>query len=212
MEVEIREKIFREFEGEVLLKGGYPVSVFSFCKHLEIEERLFYSRFSSFEALEAILWKTWLDEAVSMVEADAEAGSFSAKERYLTLIFSFLEILRDHRSWVLVRFPGTTTALNCRRFERMRDSFFEFANRLSLVLPVEEVTSRLAPSDWKSKLLFPHLLSVVEYFQRDDSDGFGRTDAYVEKSVRTLFEVLEGNLLDSGFDLVRFLFGDSKKR
>ena len=50
---------------------------------------------------------------------------------------------------------------------------------------------------------------MVEFTLADDSSGFERTDAYIEKSVRLAFDVIGTQAVDSAFDLFRFLSGRS---
>ncbi len=57
--------------------------------------------------------------------------------------------------------------------------------------------------------LFGHFVTAVEFNLADDSAGFERTDAYIEKSVKLAFDVIGTQALDSAFDLVRFLSGRS---
>jgi ubiquinone biosynthesis protein COQ9 len=47
--------------------------------------------------------------------------------------------------------------------------------------------------------------SVVAFNLKDDSAKFERTDAFIEKSVTLLFDLMGRQVLDSGFDLLRFL-------
>ena len=47
--------------------------------------------------------------------------------------------------------------------------------------------------------------SVIDYFVKDTSRGFERTDAYIEKSTALAFDVMQTQAIDSAFDLLRFL-------
>ncbi len=210
MSDELRQKILVAYEEAVLTSGTVPASVFAFCKERGIRERDFFDRFSSFPQVERALWESWVSEAIGTVDGDAEASGYSARERYLAFLFTFVEVMKDHRSWILSRFPGLPKALGCEGFAGMRDAFGAFANGLDVRLPVEEVSGRFAPSDWRAKILYPHFLGVIDFFRNDVSEGFSRTDAFIEKSVRAAFEVLDGGVVEAGLDLFRFLAGNRK--
>lgn len=210
MEVENRKKILSAFEEYVLVEGKRPHSVFLFCRNLELREKDFYDLFPDFDGLEGAIWSDWGSETLEALSKDESVHQYSARERYLAFLFTFLEALKEHRSWVILRFPDLPKALGCRQFADLRNVFSEFADRLEIQLPVEELTSRFAPSNWRSKILLPHFFSVIDFFKKDASPGFERTEAYIEKSVRAAFEIVDGGALDAGLDLFRFLAGQNR--
>jgi hypothetical protein len=53
--------------------------------------------------------------------------------------------------------------------------------------------------------LYFHLRSVIDFYLKDDSKRFERTDAFVEKSAAVAFDVIRTQALDSAVDLARFL-------
>jgi len=53
--------------------------------------------------------------------------------------------------------------------------------------------------------LYLHLRSVIDFYLKDDSKGFERTDAFVEKSAAAAFDIVRTQALDSAVDLARFL-------
>jgi hypothetical protein len=46
---------------------------------------------------------------------------------------------------------------------------------------------------------------VIDFHLRDSSPRYERTDAFIEKSTTVLFDLIGRQVLDSGFDLLRFL-------
>jgi ubiquinone biosynthesis protein COQ9 len=56
------------------------------------------------------------------------------------------------------------------------------------------------------------LRSVVAFHLKDESTKFERTDAFIEKSVAVLFDLMGRQVLDSGFDLLRFLLPGAAHR
>ena len=207
MSEEIRTQILKAWRDRILGGDKPPASVFAFCRDIDVREREFYQHFASLDALDAAIWQGMVQQAVSAVAADADAAEYSARERYLAFLFTLGEVLREERSWVLARFPGVGRALACRKWDKAKATFHEFADGLPMGLPGGDLASRLAPEDWRGRLLYPHLLSVFEFFKTDESAGFESTDAYIEKSVRAAFALIEAPGLDAGLDLLRFLAG-----
>jgi phosphoribulokinase len=66
-----------------------------------------------------------------------------------------------------------------------------------------EIQSRLYLSSYYKDALWNMLLSVVNFWQRDQSAFKERTDVYIEKSVHFTVDLLSPNALDSGFDLIQ---------
>ncbi|MEM0969346.1 MAG: hypothetical protein AAGJ31_08360, partial [Verrucomicrobiota bacterium] len=48
-------------------------------------------------------------------------------------------------------------------------------------------------------------LSTIDFYLRDESKGFERTDAYIEKTSTLAFDLIGSSAIDSAVDLVRFL-------
>jgi hypothetical protein len=47
---------------------------------------------------------------------------------------------------------------------------------------------------------------------KDESEKFERTDAFIEKSTTVFFDLMGRQVLDSGFDLVRFMLPNVMRR
>ena len=52
-----------------------------------------------------------------------------------------------------------------------------------------------------------HFLSVIDFWLRDESPGFERTDAFIEKTVRLATDLIGRGPIDSAVDLARFFAG-----
>jgi hypothetical protein len=46
---------------------------------------------------------------------------------------------------------------------------------------------------------------VIDFSLKDDSRGYERTDAFIEKSVAVAFDLIRTQVVDSALDLARFL-------
>jgi ubiquinone biosynthesis protein COQ9 len=53
--------------------------------------------------------------------------------------------------------------------------------------------------------LYLHFRAVIDFYVKDTSPRYERTDAFVEKSVTLAFDLLRTQAIDSAFDLLRFL-------
>jgi hypothetical protein len=88
----------------------------------------------------------------------------------------------------------------------LEDRFEAFAKSILMLGRQQgEIASRGTVTAVYPKAMKLLLRSVVAYNLKDDSPKFERTDAFIEKSVTVLFDLMGRQVLDSGFDLLRFL-------
>ena len=57
-----------------------------------------------------------------------------------------------------------------------------------------------------SEAVWIQFLFLMRFWMKDDSAGFDKTDVAIEKSVNTVFDVLDNTPLDSIIDLGKFLW------
>lgn len=209
-----REHVINQYIGHVLDHGKPPNSVHSFAKDHELNEREFFTEFGSFEALESGIWQKLTHESIEAIENGEEWSGFTARQKLLTFNYAFCDKILEHRSFFLLRFPRLNAGkVPPRGLGKMRETFAAFAERLVQAGIENQEISGLGPlSRTYPQAFFGHLLTVIEFNLADDSKGFERTDAFIEKSVRLAFDVIGTQAVDSAFDLVRFLAGQSHSK
>ncbi|MEM7014866.1 MAG: hypothetical protein AAF585_25680 [Verrucomicrobiota bacterium] len=205
--------IIQGYIEHVLEEGSAPMSVYAFTKKLDLSEREFFEHFGSLEALEGQIWATDVEETLRSVQSSDDWNGFGAEQKLLAFDFAFCDRILDRRSFYLARFPrrrkGQTPGGSLKEMGRVFTAFAE-----GLVQDGSgsgEIACRGALTRTYPHGLFLHLLSVIEFNLADDSKGFERTDAYIEKSVKLAFDLIGSQALDSAFDLVRFLTGKVRR-
>lgn len=185
--------------------GTPPASVYRFCKDAGIPEKEFFFAFGSFEAAESAYWAESLTEVINSVESGEAWQGFSARERQLAFLYAYFERALEDRSLLLNR-------LNIGIYQRpayLRG--FEFRHKAFAKSIIEhgvstgEIAERGRLSALYPEALHLHFRSVIDFYLKDMSEGFVKTDAYIEKSVALAFDVLRSQALDSAVDLARFL-------
>jgi len=204
--MEPRDQILQRYIEHLLEHGAPPASVYRFCKDLGIEEKVFFQLFANFHAVEAIYWEEMLDRVIRAVEGGEEWAGFTARQRLLSFLFAFTEESLAHRSLMLVRFGEVGVFSKPPFLRRFAARFKEFAKSL-VEEGVEngEVAERGRVSDLYPDGLYIHFRSVIDFHLQDESDQFQRTDAFIEKSVAVAFDLIRTQVLDSAFDLAKFL-------
>lgn len=210
MNAKNREKCLKAYKEYWLEHGKAPASVYRFCKDNALKETDFYKTFASFDSLESQLWLAWFEEARLAVENEADFAEQGARQRMLAIYFTLIEVLQEERSFFLLRWPKGPCMGACKRLERMRSAFQSFAREAAAKGEADgEIASRGKPTEWFPRISSLHLGLILSFHSKDDSEAFQRTDAFIEKSVRLLFDAAAEQVIDSAFDLVRFLVGKS---
>ena len=204
--METNERITANFTEYLREHGRYPESIYLFCRELGIEEKAFFSEFGSFEAVEGGLWENLVNRVILAVESGPEWTSFSARQRLLTFHFAFLEEALNWRSLMLSRFGAISPLARPAWMRGFETRFKAFASTI-VAKGVEsgEIADRGRLTPLYPEALYLHFRSVLDFYLKDDSKGFERTDAFVEKSAAVAFDVVRTQALDSAVDLARFL-------
>ena len=201
-----RHHILTAYETHLRREGQPPVSVFRFAEANGFTEREFFAEFPSLEAVESAWWVARLDHVIQSVESGPEWETFSARHRMLAFLFAFAEASLDFRSLLLLRLHGRNVLTNPPELAAFEERFLTFAHRLLEHGRVSgEIASRGPLGRLYPQAAYRLFRSVIDFHLRDASAGYERTDAYIEKSTTVLFDLIGRQVLDSGFDLLRFL-------
>lgn len=202
----LRQRIEEAYLHELRSEGRAPVSVYRLCQGLGITEREFFSEYSTLEAVERQWWLARLEHVIQSVESGPEWQGFTARQRLLAFLFGFVEASLDFRSLLLVRLGHALPVQPVREWAALEERYEEFAKGILMHGRAQgEIMARGPLSAAYPKVLRVLLRSVMAFYLKDDSPKFERTDAFIEKSVTVLFDLMGRQALDSGFDLMRFL-------
>ncbi len=201
-----RDRILTSYVEHVLEHGQPPVSVWKFAQTLQIPEREFFEQFASFPAVEGEVWKSRVDATVAAVQNGPEWEGFNARQRMLTFLFGFFAAALDYRSFFLARFPCPSARISRRTtLEPMKHRFQSFAGGvLKRGVETGEIPDRGPLGQAYPLALTQLFLGSIDFWTRDQSPRFERTDAFIEKSTSLALDLLGRSAFDSGADLVRF--------
>ncbi|PZR29969.1 MAG: hypothetical protein DI535_00245 [Citrobacter freundii] len=194
---------------EYLLNYGYqPASVYKFAAELGISEDEFYKHFGSFDGIENSIWKEFINNTIQALERDEAFASFSSKDKILTFYFALFEELKKSRSFVLLQLKNhrklefTPTFL-----KEFRSTFEKF---ISGILEEGKASGEVARRPFFDKryagVFWFHLGFLLLFWRDDNSAGFEKTDAAIEKSVNLAFDLIGKGAFDSVVDFAKFLY------
>jgi len=192
----------------ILTQGKRPASVYKFCLDLGIKENEFYDHTGSFDGLEKDIWKGFIDHTIKRLHGDEEFGGFTAREKVLAFYFTLLEELKQNRSYVLFQFDNSKKlTLVPAYIKAFKVRFEEF---IQSILNEGKVAGELAKrpviDNRYPQLFWLHMGFVLMFWKEDDSPGFEKTDAAIEKSVNLAFDLLGKGVVDTTIDFAKFLY------
>ncbi|MEK6476708.1 TetR family transcriptional regulator C-terminal domain-containing protein [Catalinimonas sp. 4WD22] len=208
-------KIKDAYVDYLLEHGKQPASVYQFMKGLKMKEGVFYDYYNSFSAIDKDVWKGYLDETLSRIRSESVYNEYTVREKLLAFYYTWIEVLKDNRSYVTysvgqVKRKGLMRT-NTDFLSAFKSSFLDYANELlSEGKETEEIVDRPIVGNRYDEGLWQQLLFVLKFWVNDDSQGFERTDAAIEKAVNLSFDLMSRSALDAAFDFARFLYQGRK--
>jgi len=206
------DKITKGYREYLLTEGKQPPSVFKFCKDIGLSEEEFYKYFGSFDALEKEIWKGFIDKTSKRLESDEAYLTFTSREKILTFYFALAELLKTDRSFVLhqlksIKSPGMTP-----NFLKSFKTSFEgwITGVLNEGKSTGEVAKRPFIDERYQGLFWLHLMFILQFWSKDESPEFEKTDAAIEKSVNLAFELIGKGVLDNALDFGKFIYQNAK--
>jgi len=191
-----------------LENGKRPVSVYAFCQQLETPESGFYELYSSFDAVEKDLWRSFFEETLAKLKEDDTYRGYSAREKLLAFYFLWVQQLREYRSYILLQKEKyLVPPMHLDQLEAFRVAFYDYVRELIKEgYATGEVKERKFISDQYVHGFWLQALFVLQYWIKDDSDKFEMTDAAIEKAVNLSFQLISSGTLDSILDFGKFVF------
>jgi hypothetical protein len=206
--IDISEKIKSEYIRFLLLNGKNPISVLQFTESISISENDFYAYFNSFKSIEKSVWKSLIIDTIEALNNDSEYPDYSAREKTLAFFYTFVEVLKMNRSFVLFKLENWTPAKSIPFF--LSEFFKEFKEYMNEVIGEaienQEIVSRPLVSEQYVQFYNLSIGYILKVWLSDSSKDYQVTDAAIEKSVNLVFDLLQKGPLDSMIDFAKFVY------
>lgn len=211
--VALADRIKLAYIDHILNNGKPPASVYRFATDLGIREEEFYQYYGSFQGLERQIWKGFIERTVVRLNADENFTNFSARDKLLTFYYSFFEELKTNRSFVLIQLQKQRTPELMPEF--LKDFKTVYINFVDGIVNMGKANGEIAKRPFFDKrypsVFWYHMAFLLLFWRDDNSAGFEKTDAAIEKSVNLAFEFIGKGAVDSVIDFAKFLY-QSKTR
>ena len=209
-----QEKIFELYGDYLLNHGEKPKNVYLFAKENNFEEKEFYHYFSGFEQIESEILNHLFTKSLELASEVNSSSEVTTKEKLLNVYYIFFENMTMNRSLVL-SILGSTKIQNIKTLQNLRETHKQFVNTLDFNEweMIEKAKEDIRKFNEKSRqeALWLHLVSAIDFWKKDTSPDFEKTDIFIEKTVDTGFELMDNEPLRKVFDLGKFLWKENFK-
>lgn len=185
-----------------------PKSVYQFAQLNNFNEADFYKYFGNFMAIEQYVFLSFFEQSIALLDKSEDYVSFDARNKLLSFYFTFFEMLSANRSFVLLLMDVNFKQwITMESLAPLKKEFIKYIDTLDIeTLDLKE--ERLEKFQVKSiqQSSWMQLLIILNFWIKDVSPSFEKTDVFIEKSINTGFDLLDVKPLKSIMDLGKFIF------
>lgn len=191
----------------ILDNGARPPSVFAFSKSLKMKEADFYELYGSFNDLEQQIFLSFFENTIAALQKDKVYQGYSIREKLLALYFTWFESMTGRRSLVVFFHQVEGYFWEDDYITATKEAFMTFVtNLINEGIERGEIADRILLPQGYKYALWGQVKYLFNFWLSDNSKNFEKTDAAIEKVTNFGFDLMEPNSLDSGWDLMRFLW------
>jgi hypothetical protein len=196
----------------VLTNNEPPKSVYNFAKKLKMTEADFYNFYASFTAIEKSIWADFTITAIGRIKEQEVWGQYSSREKILSFFYSYIELLKTRRSFVIYSLQKHGKKLSTPDvLSDARPIFENFAEDvINDGLDSGELAERKFFSKRYKDALWLQFAFIINFWTEDDSNGFEKTDEAIEKGINLSFDLFQRSPIDNLFEYGKFLARNGK--
>jgi hypothetical protein len=204
------EELQNAYVDYVLTQGHMPKSVYVFAKENGMSEDEFYTHFGSFEGIEQSIWTDLCRKALTEVENQEIWSQYSSREKALAFFYALIELLKSKRSFVLYSLKQSGPKIGSPSvLKGVKTIFEDFATGIiNQGLEQGELADRKFFTSKYKDALWMQFGFILNFWAKDSSAGFEKTDEAIEKGVNVTFDLFEKSALDSILDYGKFMMNN----
>lgn len=184
-----------------------------FISTLGIEDSTFYNNYRSFSDLDQYVWQSFIEETLSILQADVTYQQYGASERLLAFYYTHFEVLHQYRDYIksvnisLIQFGTESHPLHLYKkdFFAYIQLIIEFGIQNDEIGLIKFLTDKYHQGFWVQHLF------LLDFWKKDKSEANEATDAAIEKSVHLIFQIIGKGTLEAIVDFGKFMFQHRSK-
>lgn len=211
-----KESIQGAYIDYVLTHGEKPKSVYVFARQNELAEEEFYNFYGSFEAIESSIWADMAVRALTEIALQEIWLSYSSREKALAFYYSYFELAKSRRSFIVYSARSMPGAMSTPRvLSGLKKEFEDFSVKIIQDgIESGELEDRKLFADRYKDALWLQFMFVLNFWIKDGSAQFEKTDEAIEKGVNVTFDLFQRSPIDNLIEYGKFLVnnGGMKQR
>ena len=203
-----QEKVIKDYMTYCLEHAKRPESVYLFAKKHDMEEKDFYVFFSSFEALEKVIFGDFFSRTMELLHKSEEYEHYDARTKLLSFYFTYFEILTANRTFAMFLLQESRNPLkNLAKLGTLRTQFLVFIQNLDIKkMKIEQEFIQKVQDKGINEMAWGQFLMTLKFWMDDESKAFEKTDIYIEKSIHASFDLMDIKPFESIIDFGKFIF------
>ena len=200
------QEVIEHYIDYVLTHSEQPKSVYNYSKSLGISEAEFYQLFASFDAIERAIWSASIVETIDTIRQQEVWANYTAREKMLSFFYSYVEVLKRQRSFVKYSLKGSGRLSTPAVLAEVKMIFSNFSEELIADgLNSGELAERKFISKRYKDALWLQFAFILDFWIRDDSKDFEKTDEAIEKGINVTFDLFQHSPIDNLIEYGKFL-------
>lgn len=202
-----------EYKRFVLQENKTPRSVYELTHFVDVDEESFYEVFGGLNALSQRIWSEYFERTTERLTSESVYLDYGVREKLLAFYFTLLVVLKGDRSFIkIIMKEGLLPDWSPPSLDTFRKQYSAFVKGLvGEGKETGEIADRMFISNQYDKPLWLQFLFILNFWLRDESLNFEKTDAAIEKSVNLSLDLMGKSPLDSLTDFAKFLYQSRKK-
>ncbi len=194
----------------ILTHGENPKTVYAFAKDNNLSEEEFYDFYGTFEGIEESVWTDLTSKAIQKVQNQDVWEQYTAREKALAFFYGYIESLKSKRSFVIHSLKKASGGLSTPQVLRGSKNIFQnfAANIIQQGIESGELLDRRFFTDKYKDALWVQLGFILNFWVKDSSASFEKTDEAIEKGINVTFDLFERSPIDSLIDYGKFVFNN----
>lgn len=191
-----------------LTHGKKPNSVYEFAKLNAMDESDFYQFFASFEFLEKQYFVSMFTYTLELLEKNETFQTYDSANKLSAFYFTFFEMATANRSFIMYLLKENKNAMkNLGKLTKLREVYLDYAlTILDKPIKIEQETVVKIQDKVLQEASWLQFLSIFNFWMKDESANFEKTDIFIEKSVKASFDLAYNIPTQSIVDFGKFLW------
>ena len=158
----------------------------------------------SLQNIEKSIWAGYYTHSFEVVQNDPEFEEMSPREKHLSYLYTFLEVVKSDRSYILHKLEGKKPNELPSELRDTQKIITQSDIDWSKTFEFLPGRAQDATQEAYKRVLWSHTIATLFFWVKDDSARAADTDVFIEKTTRTAFDIGELPALDSIIDLSKF--------